>query len=72
VGKVLMTIFSGLYYDPARPFGLFDSAEASVGGEERLTEVDDIIRAWLEKQDSYTLHMPVVNLFYAIPLQWIM
>ena len=52
---------SKFYYDPARPsaFSTLEKLQAAV----RKTKPTDDIRAWLEKQDAYTLHRQVKKRF---------
>jgi len=53
---------SRLYYDPAKPsaFSTFKKLRVAVKKENK--KLRDI-RAWLEKQDAYTLHIPVGKRF---------
>jgi len=53
---------SRLYYDPAKPsaFSTFKKLRVAVKKEKK--KLGDI-RAWLEKQDAYTLHRPVRKRF---------
>ena len=53
-----------LYYDPARPsaFSTFTKVAAAVGKNNKSD-----VRAWLEKQDAYTLHRPVRKRFARNP-----
>jgi len=59
---------SGLYYDPARPSAFSNLQNlrlASTAGKKNKS--GDVIRAWLEKQDAYTLHRPVRKRFARNP-----
>jgi len=55
-----------LYYDPAKPsaFSTFKNLRVAVKNENK--KFGDII-AWLEKQDVYTLHIPVRKRFARNP-----
>jgi len=57
---------SSLYYDPAKPsaFSTFKNLRVAVKKENK--KLGDI-RAWLEKQDAYTLHRPVIKRFARNP-----
>jgi hypothetical protein len=59
-------MISKLYYDPARPstFSTFEKLRAATA---RKTKEPDDIRAWLEKQDAYTLHRQVRKRFLRNP-----
>jgi len=63
-----MATTSSLYYDPGRPsgFSTLPKLRAAVGRKGTLQTVG-AIRAWLEKQDAYTLHRPVRKRFVRNP-----
>jgi len=59
---------SRLYYDPAKPTAfstLNKLAAAAVKTTSKLNKKN--LRAWLEKQDPYTLHRPIRRCFARIP-----
>ena len=66
VGKVLMTTISRLYYDPARP-SAFSTLRKLRSAMAKKKVKPDVIRAWLEKQDAYTLHRQVRKRFARNP-----
>jgi len=62
------TAISRLYYDPATPseFSTLQNLRLSTGRGQKKKQTKrgfDVITAWLEKQDAYTLHRPVRKLF---------
>jgi len=66
-----ITTTSSLYYDPARPSGFSTlpklQAAAAVVGRKGTPKSVGFIRAWLEKQDAYTLHRPARKRFARNP-----
>ena len=63
---------SRLYYDPARPTGFSTlnklAAAAAVKTSTTTTKLNKKnLRAWLEKQDPYTLHRPIRRRFARNP-----
>jgi len=61
---------SRLYYDPAKPTAFstlnkFAAAAAVKASTTKLNKKD--LRAWLEKQDPYTLHRPIRRYFARNP-----
>ena len=52
---------SQIYYDPESPasFGGIDSIYRAVKNEGKYQILQNKIRLWLQKQDTYTLHKPV-------------
>jgi len=60
---------SMLYYGPARPsaFSTLPKLQAGAVGRKDTLKSVDAIRAWLEKQEAYTLHRPVRKRFARSP-----
>jgi len=51
-----MSTISRLYYDIARPSAFSTLRKLRVATAKNKSA--DVIKAWLEKQDAYTLHRP--------------
>ena len=62
-----MTIFSKFYYDAARPPAFSTLRKIRSATAKNKKGKPDVIRAWLEKQDAYTLHRPVRTRFASNP-----
>jgi len=62
-----MTIISKLYCDTARPsaFSALQKKGKEMPGVKQKSV--DVIRAWLEKKDAYSLHRPVRKRFARNP-----
>jgi len=55
-----------LYYDPAKP-DAFSTLNKRAAVAVKTKKKKKILRAWLEKQDSYTLHRPIRRCFARNP-----
>ena len=69
-GKKFRYVINKLYYyDPARPSGFWTlpKLRLATAGQKKKKESVDVIRAWLEKQDAFTLHIPVRKRFARSP-----
>jgi len=57
---------SRLYYDPAKPTA-FSNLHKLAAALVKTKKKKENLRAWLEKQDSYTLHRPIRRRFARNP-----
>jgi len=56
VEEILMSTISRLNYDIARPSAFSTLRKLRLATAKKKSA--DVIKAWLEKQDAYTLHRP--------------
>jgi len=65
VEKILISTISRLLYDDAGPSTLSTIRKLRLATANKMSA--DVIKAWLEKQDAYTLHRPVRERFASNP-----
>jgi len=63
-----MTIINRLYYDPARP-SAFSALRKLRFATAQKNFKPDVIKAWLENVDAYTIHGPVRKSFAPNPFR---